>query len=83
MPYKQYRLRSLFLITALFGILTIPVYECGVRLIDAWNGPDEPEITVKLPAMTVTIPTTVVRVPDQGTVIHSGVKPMYLNEDSR
>ena len=81
----QFKIRSLFALTVLAAVLTMPSYRYALKLHERWNAGDDVSqssqgLTVKLPVVTVATVTTVVSVPDGGTRLISGIKPRYLKQ---
>jgi len=83
----QFRLRTLFVAVTCAAWFTLPCYEWVLAVLE------EPETespvvktegtTFQLPELEVTSVTTVVRVPDGGTVFYSGIKPRFFSDSAR
>ena len=67
----QFRLRSVFLLTLLIAPLILPGWHYGQQWLEEWRASQE--TTVTLPKLATTTTSTVVQVPDGGTVIIGGI----------
>ncbi len=71
MSVFQFRLRSLFIVTTLAAILTLPAYEFGLKTIRFWNRQDK-RVAATLPTFKFTTVEATVSVSDGGTILITG-----------
>jgi len=80
MSVFQFRLRTLFIATALAAILTLPAYEFGLKTIRFWNRQDN-RAAATLPTFNFITVETTVSVPDGGTILITGSGRRMIKPD--
>ena len=65
----RYSLRTLFLTVTIVMVLTVPAYEFGTYLWQAFNPRESTGVMIELPPYKITPVNTVITVPDRGTIL--------------
>lgn len=71
----RFRLRTLFTAVTLAAILTLPISNMYVHLQGKWSPRNSSGLVIELPEFDTTVVSTVVTVPDRGTVLKCGKLP--------